>query len=149
MARSVDPDRQQLSRVLKEIPQDTPIVMLNLLRFRDQAVYPDGHGAEPCTGAEAYHRYSQTAIRKITEVGGQPIWAGNVQGSVIAPPGEEWDEVLLVEYPSIGAFMDMIRQPDYQEAAVHRTAALEDARLICTVQTRGQEDRRSGAQGRS
>lgn len=135
MERSIDPDREQLSRVLKQVPQDTPIVMVNLLRFRDEAVYPDGHGAEPCSGAEAYHRYAQVAVKKIQEVGGKPLWAGSVQGSLIAPPDEEWDEVVLVQYPSIGAFMDMIREEEYQAAAVHRTAALENARLICTVES--------------
>lgn len=74
MVRSIDPDREQLSRVLKQVPQNTPIVMVNLLRFRARAVYPDGHGAEPCSGAEAYHRYARVAVEKIREVGGKPVW---------------------------------------------------------------------------
>jgi len=139
MSRTIDPDREQLSRVLKGIPQDTPIVMVNLLKFRDQAAYPEGHEVEPCSGEQAYRRYSKTAVRKIRETGGRPIWMGQAKGSLIAPPDEHWDEVVLVMYPSIAAFMDMIRQPEYQAAAVHRTAALDDARLVCTVETQGLE----------
>ena len=50
-------------------------------------------------------------------------------------PGEQWDEVLLVRYPNIAAFFGMVMAPDYQAESIHRTAALRDARLICTVES--------------
>jgi uncharacterized protein (DUF1330 family) len=40
---------------------------------------------------------------------------------VIAPDGEEWNEAVLVEYPSRKAFLDMIGDPEYRAATVHRT----------------------------
>jgi hypothetical protein len=57
---------------------------------------------------------------------------GHVAVSVIAPEGEEWDDAVLVEYPSRKAFLDMLALPDYQAAVFHRTAALDDSRLIAT-----------------
>ena len=53
-----------------------------------------------------------------------------VQGVVIAPEGEKWDDVLLVRYPSKQAFASMLADPEYREATQHRTAALQEARLV-------------------
>jgi uncharacterized protein (DUF1330 family) len=132
--KTIDPDRDRLPEIFAGIPQSTPIVMLNLLRFRAQASYPAGSDHPPCSGREAYARYSAVALKKVNEVGGAPIWIGTAHGSVIAPPEETWDEVVLVRYPSLGAFVQMIMQPDYLDAVVHRSSALEDSRLVATVE---------------
>jgi uncharacterized protein (DUF1330 family) len=60
------------------------------------------------------------------------LWAGEGLLPVIAPEGEAWDEVLLVQYPSRAAFLQMIARPDYQAAVPHRRAALLDSRLLAT-----------------
>lgn len=129
----VDPDPKRLPDILKSIPGDTPIVMLNLLRFRKRALYKDGEA--DYDGREAYRRYSEVAFRKVKGVGGELVWSGEGLAAVIAPEEEHWDEVLLVRYPSIQAFASMLRDPEYHEATKHRTAALSEARLICTRET--------------
>jgi uncharacterized protein (DUF1330 family) len=131
--KTVDPIAAELPTILASLPQQTPIVMLNLLKFRAQAHYRQGDHP-PCSGREAYARYSQVALVKVREVGGEPIFMSQVRGRLIAPPEEHWDEVLLVRYPSVQAFAAMLAMPDYRAATVHRTAALEDARLIATVE---------------
>ena len=55
---------------------------------------------------------------------------GKVFGCVIAPEGEEWDEALLVKYPSLNAFMTMLSMPDYRKCAVRRRVVLEDSGRI-------------------
>lgn len=125
----VDPDRNRLPDILKSIPANTPIVMLNLLRFRDKARYKDGEA--DYDGREAYRRYSLVAMNKVQGVGGELVWAGDTLAGVIGPEDEHWDEVLLVRYPSIQAFAAMLADPEYKEATKHRTAALSEARLIC------------------
>ena len=132
--KTVDPDRARLPAILAQLPADAPIVMLNLLRYRDEASYPEKSGHARCTGREAYARYAAVALRKVTEAGGTPFWMGEAHAALIAPPEERWDEVLLVRYPSVAAFVGMLQQHDYQAATVHRTAALEDARLIATTE---------------
>lgn len=112
---------------------DTPLVMINLLRYRERAAYPEGGGAEPCSGREAYGRYGQVSIGLITAVGGQVIWQGSPKAVLIGHPGEGWHKALLVRYPSKRAFLEMVSSPEYQAIVVHRTAALEDSRLIATV----------------
>jgi len=74
-------------------------------------------------------------LKAVKKLGGKPFWMGRVFACVIAPEGEEWDGALLVQYPSINAFMEMTALPEYRKCTVHRTAALEDSRLIATVET--------------
>ncbi|NEX00157.1 DUF1330 domain-containing protein, partial [Rhodopseudomonas sp. BR0G17] len=38
--------------------------------------------------------------------------------------------VFIAEYPSVSAFVEMIRDPVYREAVKHRQAAVEDSRLV-------------------
>lgn len=113
--------------VLASLPEGKPVVMLNLLRFRDQAAYSDP--SEACSGREAYKRYSQTALQTIAAVGGSVIFSGRAHESLIAPAGEVWHQVFLVRYPSAAAFRAMLSMPQYQACVRHRTAALSDSRL--------------------
>ncbi|MEN8819676.1 MAG: hypothetical protein ABF271_01060 [Abyssibacter sp.] len=130
--RTIDPTPADLKRIAADIPLDTPVTMLNLLRFRDQAEYPAGSEQRPCSGRAAYARYSEIAIRHVRAVGGEPVVMADVLGRFIGPDSEDWDEMLLVRYPSLSAFLDMVGNADYQAGAVHRSAALLDARLIVT-----------------
>ena len=128
---TVNPTLDDIQRFARETPDDAPIVMLNLLRFRDRADY----GAAPgggVTGRKAYGRYSKAVLPLLFEVGGLPLWMGNARASVIAPEGESWDEVVLVHYPSRAAFVRMVTSEAYQAIMHHRTAALSDSRLIET-----------------
>lgn len=129
--KTINPDMQQLPAILAGLPAATPIVMLNLLRFREVAEYKGVPAA--WSGREAYRRYSEFTLPRLAEIGAAVIFMGAARGALIAPPDEKWDEVLLVRYPSVDAFMGMLAAPDYFEATRHRTAALEDSRLIATV----------------
>ena len=131
--KTINPDREKWSQIIAGIPRDTEITMLNLLRFREQAAYPEGSPHQPCSGREAYNRYSEVSIKTIAEVGGGVFWLGKAAATVIGPADESWDLVILVKYPSIDAFLTMLALPHYQQASTHRTAALADSRLIATV----------------
>ncbi|KGD66501.1 hypothetical protein Y5S_00168 [Alcanivorax nanhaiticus] len=124
----IDPNPATLPQILASLPDDTPIVMLNLLRFREVARYKEGDAAY--SGREAYQKYSEVAFGKVQGVGGEMVWKGRALAGVIAPDNEQWDSVLLVRYPSKEAFASMLADPEYREATKHRTAALEEARLI-------------------
>ncbi|MFQ5698215.1 MAG: DUF1330 domain-containing protein [Myxococcota bacterium] len=131
---SVEPKPESVEALLAAAEEDGPIIMINLLRYRERAAYPEGFDAEPCSGREAYARYSAVAMQTLAGVGARPLWLGAVQATVIAPQGESWDDAILVEYPSRKAFVDMVTSEKYQSGAPHRTAALEDSRLIATTQ---------------
>lgn len=128
---SINPDRAAIEE-LAAAPDDGPIVMINLLRFHDTAVYPPDTDHEPSSGQEAYRRYGVIAFAEVAAVGGHVRWAGEVAQTVIGPDGERWDQAILVEYPSIAALLTMLGRESYQAGVVHRTAALADSRLIRT-----------------
>ncbi len=69
------------------------------------------------------------ALPHVAAAGRRVELDAEVQLSVIGPPGEG-DDVLLVRYPSRAAFLAMVSDPGYRQAAVHRTAALADSRLV-------------------
>ena len=129
---SIEPDAEQLAKLIAAGEEPGPIVMINLLRYRDVADYPAGSDAEPCSGREAYQRYGMHVLPMLAGVGGRIRWLGEARMTVIGPEGEQWDEAVLVEYPSRKAFVTMVSNPDYQKIAIHRTAALADSRLIAT-----------------
>lgn len=96
--------------------------MLNLLRFNSQAAYNTGSLHAPCSGREAYARYSRTALSKVRGVGGEVQVMADAHLALIAPKQEQWDLLLLVRYPSSAAFLSMLADPEYQAATVQRSA---------------------------
>lgn len=130
---SLTPSPEQLADYVEAMPSGVPILMLNLLRYNDQATYPPGSHHSPCSGREAYARYSRVALAKVQASGGAIEVRAKAHAALIAPPDEHWDELLLVSYSSKEAFLAMISDSEYQLAAEHRTAALTDSRLIGTT----------------
>ena len=130
----IDPERAQFD-AFKALPRDTKIHMLNLVRFRDKATYPADHplAGAGLTGAEAYANYGTDSGAVFQRVGGSIVWRGSMEAMVIGPDGEKWDAMFVAEYPNSGAFMEMVTDPVYRQAVVHRQAAVETSRLIRTA----------------
>jgi uncharacterized protein (DUF1330 family) len=128
---AVDPSRA-LFDAFKALPRDTPIQMLNLIRLKPLADYPPGHPdhGRGLSGLDAYRAYGRTSEEVFTRVGGRQIWAGRPQIVITGPADERWDLAFIAEYPSAGAFLAMVTDPAYHEHVKHRTAAVEDSRLI-------------------
>lgn len=116
---AIDPRRSDLERFAAE-PDAGPIVMLNLLRFA-----PGGRAR--------YEAYLVAATPFVRGVGGEVVYAGEGGAPLVGEAGETWDAVLLVRYPSRAAFLQMIRDPAYQEITALRTAALDTAVLQPTT----------------
>src|SRR5690554_6058177 len=87
--------------------RDGPVVMVNLLKFRERAAYPDGRDAH-LSGFEAYMRYGLAVASIVEGLGGRMLYAGAVDGLMIGHADELWDQVALVEYPSRKAFSEMV-----------------------------------------
>lgn len=118
---------------LDELPDKQPMAIINLLLFKEWAEYPLGTVEERLSGQEAYERYSELSIPFVNEVGGVPMWRGMVGANLIGPEDEQWDEVLIMQYPSRSAFQKMIANSDYQKIVFHRTAAVRDSRLYAAT----------------
>lgn len=131
--RSINPTPESVRQLVEKVQPGIPVVMINLLRFRERADYPAEMEVPASSGRDAYAQYAREVDPILARVGGKVIWKGEAKHAFIAPDGETWDEVLLVAYPSRDAFLGMLKSPDYQAITVHRTAALADARLIATI----------------
>lgn len=131
MDQHIDPERAAFE-AFKALPRDTPIHMLNLVRYRERAAYPADHpaAAETLSGAEAYRRYSEESGPVFRRVGGTILYSGRPECVLIGPADERWDAAFIAAYPHAAAFLEMVTDPDYRRAAVHRQAAVETSRLI-------------------
>jgi hypothetical protein len=113
------------------------IVMLNLLRFREYADYsgsPELAPAERISGAAAYQLYMEHTVPHLERSGGEVVFVGKGGPFLIGPPSERWDAVLLVRQQSVDAFLAFASNAEYLAGVGHRTAALEDSRLLPLVE---------------
>ena len=131
MSGSIDPTRPQFD-AFKALPRDTPIQMLNLIRLKAFADYPEGHPdhGKGMTGLDAYRKYGRTSAAIFAKLGGKQVWAGKPECVLTGPAEEHWDLAFIAEYPNAGAFLAMVTDPEYREHVKHRQAAVEDSRLI-------------------
>ncbi len=109
------------------------IVMLNLLRFRDVADYtanPELTPEDPISGAEAFNRYIEHTLPFLRESGGESMFLGDVGEFLIGPEDERWDLVMLIRQISAQSFLAFSSHQDYLAGIGHRTAAIEDSRLL-------------------
>jgi uncharacterized protein (DUF1330 family) len=127
----IDPSRPNFE-TFKALDRDQPVAMLNLVRFREHAAYPDDHeqAGKGLSGADAYALYGQDSGPVFERVGGTVIWSGEPQSILIGPEDERWDTAFVALYPTAGAFLEMVTDPVYQQAVKHRQAAVETSRLI-------------------
>ena len=113
---SIEPTPDQIQAFLAA-DISGPIHMLNLLKFK-----PNG-------GRESYAKYSGNTLPLLQERGGKVVYHAEGKAAVIG--NEQWDTIIIVEYPSRDAFFDMIQSEQYQAGQHLRTEALEDSRLVC------------------
>ena len=109
--------------------------MLNLLKFRVKANYSGLESIKPSegiSGEEAYQLYMDYTLPELKKAGGRVLFYGRSESFLIGPKSESWDAVLLVEHLSVPKFIEFAQSEDYQKNAGHRTAALEDSRLLPT-----------------
>lgn len=107
--------------------------MLNLLKFRSQANYEGLDSIKPETdisGREAYDLYMEHTLPHLEKSGSRVTYLGECNAFVIGPETESWDVMLIVEHQSVAKFMEFAQNEDYLKTAGHRTAALEDSRLL-------------------
>jgi hypothetical protein len=133
---STEINREGLDAAVAAIPPGSPVFMVNLLRFRDQADYGGRTDLAPCTGREAYFaRYLPSFNETASPYGTtELVFGGNVVGNVVGPQDEAWDGLGMVRYPSIEVFQQIIADPAYLEKAEpHRVAALAGWRLYATT----------------
>jgi uncharacterized protein (DUF1330 family) len=120
MSARLEPTPEQIA-ALAARPADQPVVMVNLLRFRAEG------------GRESYLRYGQEVAPHLQRVGAAVRYLGT-SPSVVIGDGERpwWDAILIVEYPSPAAFLDMVTDEEYLKVHEYRVGGLDRGDLIAT-----------------
>ena len=116
-------------QALSRDTSSTKIAMLNLLKFRDKAMYKDGR-SDDISGREAYMRYANAMTKIVEREGGRILFTGRIAGLVVGAVEKMWDVAAIMEYPSRAAFQRIVTLPEVQEIGVHREAGLEGQLLI-------------------
>ena len=123
------PEPEQIEKLMGG-PEDTPVVMVNLLSFKEHA---DG-GNEGMSGQESYMRYGGSMRKFVESKGGRFIWSGRVDSMVIGESDADFQVVALVEYPSRKAFIEIASSPHVAEIGQDRTKGLAGQWLIATTE---------------
>jgi hypothetical protein len=114
-----------------------PVVMLNMLRFREFADYTDSPELAPdvpLSGEQAYRLYIRHTLPFLKTSGGEMIFMGKGGNYLIGPSDEYWDAVLLIKQSSVENFIAFESNAAYMAGIGHRIAALEDSRLLPLIQ---------------
>ena len=130
--RHIEPTRSA-GRAFIERGIEGSVVMLNLLRFRDVADYaanPELAPDTPISGAEAFDLYIRHTLPYLRESGGDLVFLGSGGRYLIGPEQESWDLVMLVRQRSVASFLAFESHEEYLSGIGHRTAAIQDARLL-------------------
>ena len=127
----IAPTKDQIQALL-DSDLDSPVVMLNLLKFAERS--GSENGDEGASGRDSYARYGDRVRSMLEKVGGRILWQGRGDSVVIGGDADDWDAVILVEYPSRRAFLEMTSSPKYEDVSKDRTAGLADSRLIAMTE---------------
>jgi len=131
-AGGINPEESQLVALI-EAGHGGPLQFVNLLAFRERAIYPAGHelAGAGLSGVDAYSRYGEIALEQVSRRGGKLVLYNNVH-QVLIGQTRPWDQILVIEFPGTDAFVDMIRDRDYHASLVHRDAGLAEVVILIT-----------------
>ena len=115
-----------------------PVTMLNLLRFRETADYsnqPDlSRRPSPSPEPKRTDATDAHTLPHLLASGGEVVFQAEGGPAFIGPDDERWDLVLAVRQRSVDDFFAFATNLAYLDGIGHRTAALEDSRLIPLVE---------------
>ncbi|MBU2951769.1 DUF1330 domain-containing protein [Tamlana agarivorans] len=133
MKKHIEANPESGKKFYQDFHDKGKIVMLNLLKFREKADYtnlaqikPDGE----VSGKDAYQLYMKNTLTELRKAGSRIIYYGESNDFLIGPESEKWDAILIVEHESVLKFIEFAQNKDYLINAGHRTAGLEDSRLL-------------------
>ena len=124
------PEPRQIEELMKG-PDDSPVVMVNLLSFKERA---DGANAG-VAGVDSYMRYAENMRKFVESKGGRFIWSGRVDSMVIGESDTDFSVIALVEYPNRKAFIEIATSAHVREIGKDRADGLAGQWLIATTES--------------
>ncbi|HWL41576.1 MAG TPA: DUF1330 domain-containing protein [Ilumatobacter sp.] len=113
--------RERIEQMMQPGPAG-PIYMVNLLKYRERAQYPDGDRG--LSGREAYDIYGRGVRELLPRYGGEVVFAGEVTFLSLGQVDELWDEVAVARYPDRATLWAMTTAPEWAQIGEHRAAGL-------------------------
>ena len=101
---------------------DRPVVMVNLLKFRDGGA-----------GAGDYGQYGRDVGKILQSIGAEVIFSGECQTTLIG--GAEWDAIAMVRYPNPRALLQMAQSEEYRAISGNRSSGLEGQMNIAVFES--------------
>ena len=133
MSTYLDANAESGRKFYNDFHKKGKVVMLNLLKFKEKADYTGFESIKPSqeiSGEDAYQMYLKNTIPELEKAGSRIIYYGKSNSFLIGPELEKWDVVLIVEHDSVLKFIEFAQNKVYLKNKGHRTAALEDSRLL-------------------
>ena len=121
---TTEPTETQL-REITETDQESSFDMINLIKYRPTAIYESAADNAMGSGREAYQEYGLVAFPKIIGMGGSLVYKGTCDHQFVGDESQNYDDLIIVRYPSRRAYLEMFNSTEYQEAIKHRKAGLE------------------------
>jgi len=123
--------------LLRSLPDEGPVVMIMLVRFREHSLVGNG------SGWDAYVRYSKGDMPLLRKVGGTILWSGYIDTTALGEKSSaQWDWVVLVQYPAKAAFLEMMMSPEYQLINKDRENGVEEHVILAANQAYSKFDKR-------
>ncbi len=126
------PRAEQIQELMNG-PEDTPVVMVNLLCFKDRG---DG-GNEGMSGESSYGLYAAKMQKFVESKGGRFLWSGRVDSMVLGESDVDFQVIALVEYPNRKAFLEIASSAHVAEIGQDRGKGLAGQWLIATTAVDG------------
>ena len=126
-ARPLDPGAVQAMRRFAEDDDGRPFYNINLNHFRPRPVYPDGRETT-LTSRETNALYTGVAGSTVLRNAGHPTLSVHPVAK-LGPDGADftWDDLNFIRYRSRRVLLEMLSTDAWDDAAVHKWAALESA----------------------
>ena len=131
----MDPTEAQFAELLGG-EGEGPLYMVNLLKFKEKAEYPDGRDTN-LTGREAYRIYIEGVSELLPKFGGGGMFSSDINGLVIGEIEELWDVIAIAMFPSKKALIELNLSEEMQELGLHRKAGLAGQLHIETSNAEG------------
>jgi hypothetical protein len=131
--KQVEADESPLLQQFRELAKNDDgreYYMVNLLKFHQKALYPEGSafGDDPLA---ANDRYNRAIVPLLLKHGGHPVFLGQVQGRFLHPDGaDDWDQVGMVRYRSRRDMLKMAAEIAAVGVDIHKWASLEKTQVF-------------------
>ena len=117
------PNNKQIE-LLNQPGPDGPVFMINLVKFKDKAIYEDNRETN-LSGREAYRLYGQEAIKMLPKYNAEVVFGTHITELIIGEVEELWDEIAVVKYASRKDLNNMTTSQEWNAINVHRLAGIE------------------------